>query len=405
MEDGQAFVLRHDLVRQTLERGLSHARRARLHARLAEVLQARPALGSQDVVAVARHLTLAEPVVGPGAAIPFLVTGADDALSRNAHREAERLFEQALDLADRAPDRTERETLTATVRGRLAIARRWGGQTPAEETATGDEFAVPAVAESPTAWANALINRGLTGHYDEVATTAEETLLGELQPASRAHAHFVAGWAQLVRGRLEDADRHFRAFEELHDTTADVRPLGVAAAGYAAVVAHCQGDDARADRADRLAHARAARHEESTRMEAELYTARLTALRGDVRACREAAGRCAAIAERIESPVYAVHAQVLAAWADALLGDPSGAERADAAYVRVAATGVLLFVPFFLLLRAEAHAVSGRPERAAELVAEAAARSAELGDVPRAPRLLALADELAGGRVQTSRKA
>ena len=66
-------------------------------------------------------------------------------------RHAERLFEQALDLADRAPDRTERERLTATVRGRLAIARRWGGQTPAEETATGDEFAVPAVAESPTA--------------------------------------------------------------------------------------------------------------------------------------------------------------------------------------------------------------------------------------------------------------
>ncbi len=130
-------------------------------------------------------------------------------------------------------------------------------------------------------------------------------------------------------------------------------------------------------------------------MEAELYTARLMALRGDAKGCREAARRCAAIADRVESPVYAVHAHVLAAWADALLGDPQAVDRADQAYIRVAASGVQLFVPFFLLLRAEAHAVSGRPDRAAELVAEAAARSAELGDVLRAPRLVELARALA----------
>jgi DNA-binding SARP family transcriptional activator len=405
VEDQAGFALRHDLVRQTLEHGVSRARRARLHARLADTIRARPALTPQDVVSIARHLTVAEPVVGPAAPIPYLLTAADDALSRNAHREAERLLEQALDLAGRIPEQPERMRRITALHGRLTIARLWGGRSSRGDATTGEGLdALPSIDESATAWANALINRGLTGHYDEVTRIAEATLERELPPAARARAHFVAGWAQLVRGRLDDADRHLRAFEELHDLAPDLRPLDVAAAGYAALVAHCAGDDVGAERADRLARARAARHEESTRMEAELYSAWLAAMRGRAEACREAAVRCAVIAEGIDSPVYAAHSHLLAAWAETLLGDREAARRADEAYERVVASGVLLFVPFFLLLRAEAHAVSGRPDRGAELVAEAAANSSELGDVPRAPRLLAIAEDLAPGRAQGSRK-
>jgi hypothetical protein len=94
--------------------------------------------------------------------------------------------------------------------------------------------------------------------------------------------------------------------------------------------------------------------------------------------------------------VYEVHAQLLAAWADAVLGDPLAAHRADELYGRIAASRIVLFVPFYLLLRAEAHAAGGRLDQAADLVAEAAARSAELGDVCRSPRLTALAEELSG---------
>ena len=99
-----------------------------------------------------------------------------------------------------------------------------------------------------------------------------------------------------------------------------------------------------------------------------------------------------------------LHAALVAAWAAALLGDPEAVARADDAYARCADSGVLLFVPFYLLLRAEAHVVAGHPDQAAALVTEAAARSAELGDVCRAPRLIALSDEFAARSTQGVRK-
>ncbi len=405
VEDEAGFALRHDLVRQTLEHGVSRARRVRLHARLADALRSRSTLTPQDVVAVARHLTLAEPVVGPAAGIPYLLLAADDALSRNAHRAAERLVEQALGLAARISDPEQRVSLTTSIRGRLAIARTWSrGVVRSDGTDSDDAADLPAIAESPSGWVTALVMRAVAGRYAEVADIAERTLRTDLPTAARAAAHYVAGWAQFIGGRLEDADRHLRAFDELHDATHDAGSArDVAATGYAALLAHCRGEESAAERADRLTRARATRHGESTRMEAHLYGAWLRAMRGDAEGCRAAAGACAEIAARLESPVYAAHAGLLLAWADALLGDPEAVHRADEAYLTVAASRVLLFLPLYLLLRAEAHAVAGRPDRAAALVTEAAARSAELGDVCRAPRLVALSEKLASGGMQGPR--
>ena len=81
-----------------------------------------------------------------------------------------------------------------------------------------------------------------------------------------------------------------------------------------------------------------------------------------------------------------------------------GAARADEAYARYTASGVLMFAPLYLLLCAETHAVAGRRHRAAAIVVEARALSAELGDVCRAPRLLALAEDLTAERMQGLRK-
>jgi hypothetical protein len=87
-----------------------------------------------------------------------------------------------------------------------------------------------------------------------------------------------------------------------------------------------------------------------------------------------------------------------------MLGDPEGARRADAAYALAEASGIRLFAPFYLLLCAEAHVVCGRPAEAADRVTRAWAVSDELGDVPHAPRLLALAERLGAASVQAARK-
>ena len=49
-----SFVLSHDLVRQTLKQSLSTARRLRLHARIAAVLQQHEPMTSLQIVDVAR---------------------------------------------------------------------------------------------------------------------------------------------------------------------------------------------------------------------------------------------------------------------------------------------------------------------------------------------------------------
>ena len=77
-----------------------------------------------------------------------------------------------------------------------------------------------------------------------------------------------------------------------------------------------------------------------------------------------------------------------------LLGNADGARLADEAYEEYRATGIRLFLPFYLLLRAEAHATTGDAAAAAQFVVESRAASAELGDVCLSPRLTAFADAL-----------
>ena len=67
------FILSHDLVRQTLEESMPTARRTRMHAKVAAALQSRPGPSPQQVADIAHHLTLAAPIVGAAAAIPYLI--------------------------------------------------------------------------------------------------------------------------------------------------------------------------------------------------------------------------------------------------------------------------------------------------------------------------------------------
>jgi hypothetical protein len=113
----------------------------------------------------------------------------------------------------------------------------------------------------------------------------------------------------------------------------------------------------------------------------------LAAMRGDAETARSHASTCVVLSDRFGYPVFRQHAAILAGWADAMLGDPAGPARIDAAYAAYLKSGIRLFVPMYLLLRAEVHG-------SAELVDQAQAASAELDDVCLSPRLLALSSAL-----------
>jgi ATP/maltotriose-dependent transcriptional regulator MalT len=296
-------------------------------------------------------------------------------------------------------------------RGKLAIVRTWSRGVLTDGGAAAEEFAVPPGDPGSTSgWVAALVTRAVTGRYLEVIDVAEHVLGEDAGEAARAGAHFVAGWASFISGRVDDADRHLRAFERLGEGSRQLRTItpnstvGVAAAGYGALVAHVRGDTAGAARQEEVMWARVQGRAQPNGLEAGLHSAWLAAMRGDAARAREMAEVCLRDADRFDYPLFGMHAAVLAAWADAMLGDADGAARADAAYAAAQTSGIRLFAPFYLLLCAEAHAASGRAAEAAERVAGAWAVSDELGDVPRAPRLLAISERLGSPGVQASRK-
>jgi len=391
-----SFVLSHDLVRQTLEQSLSTARRLRLHARIADALRKHEPMTSPQVVDVARHLTLAAPVVGPAAAVPYLVAASDDALSRYANGQAERHLLTALDLISQVRIPTERAALEGPVRGRLTFLLLTVRGTQADEPATEDQEAiVPRDAESTLGWLGSMIRATLTGQASQAAAAAEVILAGEALPMTRFCAHFVRGLASHLMGRIAVAREAFDAMESLAAEGVDVQIPGffagaVVAAAEAALLAHVVGDERRADALMATATTRAAGSEQGlvTLAQHQIW---LAAMRGDPALTRQHAADCRALAERLDVPVYRHTADLVGGWADAMLGDTSGADRADSAFDDYLATGLRWNIPLYLLLRAEAHLSAGHDLRADELIRQSRALEVERGEACSSPRLLAWA--------------
>jgi DNA-binding SARP family transcriptional activator len=105
----------HALIRDTLYHDLSRLRRARIHARAAEVIERKHA---GDVAALAYHF--AEAGTDPVKAARYCRLAAEQAERRFAHREAAQLWERAiasLDQADGGPAQERLELVLGLVRG------------------------------------------------------------------------------------------------------------------------------------------------------------------------------------------------------------------------------------------------------------------------------------------------
>ncbi len=392
-----AFVLSHDMVRQTLEKSLSTARRLRLHARIAAAIQTHGPMSSREIVDVAQHLTVAAPLVGPAAAVPHLIAASDDALSRYANAQAERHLRTALDLISQVRDPAERSALAGPARGRLTFLlltlRGTGAEIP---SGTERDVVAPTDAESTIGWLGGMLQAIFTGHAAETAAAAVAVLAAGPPLQTQFCAHFVRGFASHMTGRITVARAEFEAMEDLAAQGVDVQIPGffagaVVAAAEAALVAHIAGDEQRADLHLATAVTRAAGSTQGMVTTAQ-HQSWLAAMRGDAELARRHAAECRALAEQLDVAVYGLVAAMVGGWADAVLGDAGGADRADAAFDQYVATGLHLFEPLYLLLRAEAHAASGRDRNARELIRQSRAVQAQTGEVCSSPRLLAWAE-------------
>ncbi|MCV7415941.1 AAA family ATPase [Mycolicibacterium litorale] len=127
--DGYAFA--HGLLREHLIAGMPAPRRQRLHAKIADVLEASTA--EDALTRRAQHLIAAQPLVAADAVVAACRLAAEDATARWSSDIAARWWQAALDAYDRLPaasrSEEERDALTVSLleahsragRGRLVL--------------------------------------------------------------------------------------------------------------------------------------------------------------------------------------------------------------------------------------------------------------------------------------------
>ena len=396
---GTGFVLAHDLVGQTMRDRLSATRRIRLHARIAEALQAESRHGPRNIVAVAHHLRLAAPAVGPMAAIPYLVQASEDALSRYSGEVALEALYAAVALARDIEDSEIRTATEDRLRGRIALVSTTAlASPPAWVEGHEPELRPPLDAESAAPWSNSAILTGATGHIEWTRRQAKTALSHDLPPESLFVVRFALAWSALLTGQLDAAADQL---EVLRSLTED---RGVRVAGaidnhlessyfLMALLAHARGDDATSeaflDTADRLAPPGAA-----SRLIRRVYRCLLGALRGEREYVAGLAGGTVALADELGYDVFRIQARVFLAWSSAVGGDVRALDDLEAGVDQFAATGLRVYLPMYHLLVADAALAHRQVERASTSIARSAAITAETGEVPLAPRLLHLRDTM-----------
>lgn len=93
----------HGLVRTVLYDGLTAARRAQLHRRVGEAMEAEG--NEEHLPALAHHFLQAAPLLGPAKGVAYAARAGDTALAQLAHDDAAHHFAAALDVLGDAPAR------------------------------------------------------------------------------------------------------------------------------------------------------------------------------------------------------------------------------------------------------------------------------------------------------------
>ena len=373
------FAFTHDLYRQVLHDRIPVHRRSVAHAAIGQALERGYEGRTNAVVAeLAEHFVEA---ADHGRAAEDLRQVGEQASARGAFDAAAHALLGALDHLTLLPSGLGRDA--AELRVRMAVGpalvatRGWFGPDVAENyeraMALCDELGP--CPEAPFAVYGLATVTELRGEYErtdrllqplvdtasEVATEAEELLA-----CSTFH-----------QGKFEQSLEHAVAVLQAWDGSSESVLLSRLAehpasscSSWAALSSWYLGRYEESLRFADEAIAIGQRHAYGLST-AKAQRAFLHQLRGEPERCREWASATIELAEAQGFPMRALQGQILLGWADAVMGAPEGAARAEVAFERFRATGARLTEPYFLVLLAECHLAGDRPELAVRLLAEA----------------------------------
>ncbi len=387
------FRFAHALIREAIYAETSRARRARLHARVAQALLDRRGEDPEYVLQVAHQWWLAAPVAGADRAIPHVMAAADLCLATLAHEEAERQLSRSLDLLAGVPPSAGRSATELGIHlrlGTLQIQLRgtgtegaWASFTRARELAEelGDHSAALAAYRSLYEVAFARADHRTAGDLAQV-------MLGMAQrsddPAVLLVSHLALGRTLWSQGRLRAAREHLEHGLQLVGELEEAReflPASVTLQLQLAAVLDAL------DEPDAAADLLTAAVESSKGASPFAFAVTLTgaaliaALRRDVPAARAWATEALDLADRYNSPTPGGYSGVVLSWLKALDGAPGDAIAGLRHHLdQVEAGGAQHLVAWGLGLLAEAHLLQDQPVEALRLLDDALTRVERTGE-------------------------
>ena len=393
-------------MRETIYEDISRARRARLHARVADALVA--VRGAEPPAAeMAYHCWQAAPVIGAARALPHLLRAGEQAAAQLAYEAADEQFERALQLAGQLP---------AEPAGHRPgdPHRRPAGHGAAGDARVRRPRCCPALARARSLavragrrgepadgrWALFMsrLLRSELGPAQELG--AELVALGSERndPALLSAGHWQVGTVALYRGDLQDAQHHL---EHALAASRDIAPgvpgdapveLTLLCQGALGVARAYQGHADAALRLTRQAVGSARRLGDPLSLVFALFVdAWAATVAEEVTRVLDSATEQAALIGKHGFRQWGIAPPFLRGWAEARSGDPRrGEQRIRAALAEMDATGTSGYRPFALGLLAEAQLLAGRPAEAGDTLRLATQEADRLGEHLYDPQLRAL---------------
>jgi DNA-binding SARP family transcriptional activator len=324
------YAFAHALIRETLAEELSANRRARLHGRIAGVLEALYGdAAAEHAAALAYHFAEAATVVGPEKIVLYSGVAGERALAAHAFDEAVAHFERALEArADGAMDQEAARLLVGLVRAELG-ARELYELGPSldrlchafayyDDVGDQDHAVAVAIQQIPPVWEPTqipqIVERALT------FVPADSLDAGSLLS--------TAGW--FLASHEGDRDAAATAFERSlaiarghGDGALERRTLVTAAHAH---YWHMEWQECRALGVQAIELALAA-DDQRTEMSAHEWPARVGAIEGDLPVAKRHAAAAVRLAQKLRERYELANAYMYSGWLYALEGDWAEARR------------------------------------------------------------------------------